>query len=94
MINVKVSQSQTTFFLFSILPKNALISSYLGQIFCKYFVHFLEELRTRKIASEIIWSLVTSNYKWKMGEIFVTFSEYLNFNREGINAMVDSDQGT
>ena len=25
--------------------------------------------------------LVASNYKWKMGQIFVAFSEYLNFRR-------------
>ena len=31
--------------------------------------------------------MVTSNYKWKMGQIFVAFSEYLNFT----SAMIYDD---
>jgi hypothetical protein len=42
-----------------------------------------------KIALANIWmsfsciylALAGSNYPWKMGQIFVAFSEYLNFNR-------------
>ena len=42
-----------SFFLFSILPKNERKTSARAK-FCKHFFCFLEELRTRKIASEII----------------------------------------
>jgi len=41
------------FFLFSILPKNERKTSASAE-FWKHFVCFLEELRTRKNASEII----------------------------------------
>ena len=40
--------------------------------------------KATKISSifQFFWHyLVASNYKWKMGQIFVAFSEYLNFNQ-------------
>ena len=51
------------FFLFSILPKNEQKTSVKAK-FCKDFVCFLEELGTRKIASEIIWPLVSYLLFW------------------------------
>ena len=54
---LKVREFQKQFILFSILPKTKqnicqILAWLLGQ---KLLVHFLEELRTRKIASEINW---------------------------------------
>ena len=45
------------------------------QTFKEYFLTCLVFFRI------FIWHcLVASNYKWKIGQIFETFSEYLNFN--------------
>ena len=42
---------------------------------------FWENLKNLAHLPLFIWQyLVASNYKWKMSQIFVAFSEYLNFN--------------
>jgi len=69
--------------LFPILPKNQLKNSVLvaRAEFDKYFVRFLEELRTRQFAFKIISPLISSKVAKVDSALVVDFAFNLNQNQ-------------